>query len=84
MVADAFHVISDSNKRMDEARRIEQDVYHSRKVKIHKKLFLVGKDKLTEEGLAKIDGLLHKYPSLAGFYWAKEKVRELYQQEREE
>ncbi len=80
VVVDPFHVVADANKRMDEARRIEQDVVRRRQLKIPKKIFLVGKDKLNEEGLAKIDGLLHKYPSLAGFYWAKEKIRELYQQ----
>jgi len=32
VVVTPFHVIADSNKRMDEARRIEQDVYWKRKV----------------------------------------------------
>jgi len=41
VVADAFHVIADANKRMDEARRIEQDIYQKRKVKIPKKIFLI-------------------------------------------
>ena len=49
VVVDPFHVIADSNKRMDEARRIEQDVYRKRKVQIPKKLFLVGREKLTDE-----------------------------------
>jgi transposase len=80
VVVDPFHVVADANKRMNEARRIEQDVARRRQVKIPKKIFLVGKDKLNEEGLAKVDGLLHRYPSLAGFHWAKEKIRDLYQQ----
>ena len=82
---DPFHVIADSNKRMDEARRIEQDVYRKKKVQIPKKIFLVGREKLTEERRQRVDTLLEKYPGLKGFYWAKEKIRELYrQQSREE
>jgi len=85
VVVDPFHVIADSNKRMDEARRIEQDVHRKKKVQIPKKIFLVGREKLTEERRQKVDTLLDKYPGLKGFYWAKEKIRELYrQQSREE
>jgi len=80
VVVDPFHVIADSNKRMDEARRIEQDVHRKRKVQIPKKIFLVSRGKLTEERRQRVDTLLEKYPSLEGFYWAKEKIRELYRQ----
>ena len=85
VVVDPFHVIADSNKRMDEARRIEQDVYRKKKAQIPKRIFLVGREKLTEERKERVDTLLKKYPGLKGFYWAKEKIRELYrQQSREE
>jgi len=85
VVVDPFHVIADSNKRMDEARRIEQDVYRKRKVQIPKKIFLIGREKLSDERKRKVDELLDKYSGLKGFYWAKEKIRELYrQQSREE
>ncbi len=80
VVVDPFHVIADSNKRMDEARRIEQDVHRRKKVQIPKKIFLVGREKLSEEKRQKVDTLLEKYPGLKGFYWAKEKIRELYRQ----
>jgi len=80
VVVDPFHVIADSNKRMDEARRIEQDV-HRKKVQIPKKIFLVGREKLTEERRQKVDTLLDKYSGLKGFYWAKEKIRELYRKQ---
>ena len=84
-VVDPFHVIADSNKRMDEAMRIEQDVYRKRKVQIPKKIFLVGEGKLDEDKRQKVDKLLDNYPGLKGFYWAKEKIRELYgQQSREQ
>jgi transposase len=80
VVVDPFHVIADSNKRTDEARRIEQDVHRKRKVQIPKKIFLVGREKLSEEKKQKVDKLLDNYPGLKGFYWAKEKIRELYRQ----
>jgi len=80
VVVDPFHIIADSNRRMDEARRIEQDVHRKRQVQIPKKIFLVGREKLTEEKRQKVDKLLEKYPALKGFYWAKEKIRELYRQ----
>ena len=84
VVVDHFHVIADSNRRMDEARKIEQDVLGSKKIKIPKKIFLIGREKLGEEKRQRVDELLDKYPSLKGFYWAKEKVRELYRQETRE
>lgn len=62
VAVDPFHVIADSNKRMDEARRIEQDVHRKRKVQIPKKIFLVGREKLTEEKKQKVDTLLEKHP----------------------
>lgn len=80
VVADHFHVIADSNRRMDEARRIEQDVHLKRKVRIPRKILLIGGEKLSQEARQKVNGLLEKYPSLKGFYWAKEKMREVYRQ----
>jgi len=84
VVVDPFHVIADSNRRMDEARRIEQDVYRKRKVKIPKRIFLIGREKLSEKGKEKVAKLLAMHPGLKGFYWAKGKIRELYRQESKE
>jgi len=70
---------------MDEARRIEQDVAHRRQIKIPKKIFLIGNNKLSEDKKRKVAELLDKYPSLKGSYWTKEKIRELcHQAERAE
>lgn len=55
---------------MDEARRIEQDVTNKRRVRIPKKIFLVGLERLSEEGVLKLDELLSRYPNLKDFYWA--------------
>ncbi len=41
-------MVADSNKRMDEARNIEQDVDRKRKVTIPKKIFLIGRGRLRE------------------------------------
>ena len=79
VVVDPFHVIADANQRFDEARRLEQEV-RRRRVNIPKRVFLVGREKLKEEQRQKVDSLLARYPNLGGFYWAKEKLRELYQQ----
>jgi transposase len=81
VVAAPLHIIADSNKRMDEAKRIEQEVNYRKKVKIPKKIFPIREEKLGEEEKRKVEGLLDKYPSLKGFYWAKENIRELYRQE---
>ncbi len=51
-------MIADSDNRMDKARRIEQNVYRTRKLKIHKKIFLIGRGKLGEEKRQRVDELL--------------------------
>lgn len=79
VVVDPFHIIADANRRLDEARRLEQEV-RGRRVSIPKRVFLVGREKLREGHRQKVDSLLAHYPNLKGFYWAKEKLRELYQQ----
>lgn len=45
MARDHFHIIQDLNWRLDEARKIEQDAW---KVEIPRKIFLVGKEKLSK------------------------------------
>lgn len=79
VVVDPFHIIADANNRLDEARRLEQEV-RGKRVSIPKRVFLVGREKLQEEQRQKVDDLLGCYPNLKGFYWAKEALRELYKQ----
>lgn len=43
-------------------------------------MFLVGREKLTEERRQRVDKLLDNYSGLKGFCWAKEKIRDLYRQ----
>lgn len=80
VVVDHFHVVADANKRMDEARRLEQEAAGN-KARIPKRVFLVGREKLREEQRQRVDSLLRHYPNIKAFYWAKEALRELYRQE---
>ena len=75
VVIDHFHVIYDANRRVDEARKIEQDAW---KVEIPRRLFLVGKEKLSSRQRERIESYGRKYPSLKEFYWMKEELRRLY------
>lgn len=72
-VVDPFHVIQDANRRVDEARRIEQDV---RRKRIPKKLFLVGKERVKEK--ERLSNLLREYPNIKNFYVVKERLRDMY------
>ncbi len=76
VVVDHFHLIQDANRRVDEARKIEQDACRR---EIPKKLFVIGQEKLSpreKERLANYTGL---YPSLKEFHWMKEKLRRFYE-----
>ncbi len=54
--------IADDSRGMDEAGGIEQDVHGRRKVKIPKKIFLVGREKLSREKREEeIDKFLDRY-----------------------
>ena len=75
VVIDHFHIIQDANRRVDEARKIEQDAW---KVEIPRKIFLVGKEKLSPSQKKKIESYFQKYPSLKEFYWMKEALRRFY------
>lgn len=75
IVVDHYHVIQDANRRVDEARRIEQDAW---KVRIPRRIFLVGGEKLSKKDEMRLQRILNKYPSLKEFYWMKEALREFY------
>lgn len=48
---------------------------------IPKWVFLRVREKLAEEQRQRVEALLARYPNLQGFYWAKERLRELYRQQ---
>lgn len=80
VVLDPFHVVADANRRIDEARRLEQEATGNR-TRIPKRVFLVGQEKLREEQRKRVFSLLRQYPNIKAFYWAKEELRGLYRQE---
>lgn len=79
IVVDHFYVIQDANRRVDEARKIEQEAL---KVDIPRKLFLIGKEKLSQKEKEEVESYGQKYPSLKEFYWMKEALRSFYQLKR--
>lgn len=56
IVAAPLHIIANFNKRMDEAKRIEQEVNYRKKVKIPKKIFPIREERLGEEEKRKVEG----------------------------
>jgi len=81
IVIDRFHVVHDANRRVDEARRIEQEA--TRKP-IPKHLFLKAEERLSDKQRQWLDHYLRLYPSLREWYWAKEQLRRIYWAESKE
>lgn len=89
IVVDHFHVIADANKRVAEARRIEQDI--EEKVKrsypkhINAKLLSRNNEDLTKKQQDMITSYLNLFPAVEIFYKIKEQLRNMYKsQTREE
>lgn len=75
IVVDHFHVIQDANKRVDEARRIEQEAV---KRTIKWKVFAKGVERLKNEEKALLHFYFDKYPLLKEWHWGKEQLRSFY------
>jgi transposase len=75
VVVDHFHLIQDANRRLDEARKIEQDA--SRR-EIPKKIFLIGQEKLSPREKERMANYYRLYPTLKEFHWLKEQLRRFY------
>ena len=88
IVIDHFHIIQDANKRVSEARRIEEDVEEKVKgngpKRIPFKLFTKNKEDLKGEQSKLLAFYKHRYPSLSVFYSCKEKLRDMYKAETKE
>lgn len=82
IVIDHFHIIQDANRRIQEARKIEEDVQEKIKgngVKsIPWKLLTRNKEDLKGEQIVFVSFYLHRFPILALFYSCKEKLRDMY------
>jgi transposase len=83
IVLDHFHVIQDANQRLDDARRLEQEM--QRRKHIGKRWwFLMARERLGAEHRLKLDQLLEQYDSLKEFYYYKEQLRKLYKSKNRE
>lgn len=83
IVVDHFHVISDANRRLEEARRLEQRM-RGRKYIGKRWWFIKGREKLGDKEKKLLDALLKKYPELKAFYYFKEQLRLFYKAKNRE
>jgi len=82
LVIDHFHVIQDANRRLNEARKIEDDVEEKIKgngpKRIPWKLLMKNKEDLKGDQDKIVRYYLHLFPALAIFYACKERLRDMY------
>lgn len=83
IVLDHFHVISDANQRLDEARCLEQEMQRRRHIG-KRWWFLMGRERLDKKHRGLLDQLLEHYDSLKEFYYYKEQLRTLYRSKNRE
>ena len=75
VVIDHFHVIQDANKRIDEERRILQNVF---KWEIPRKIFIKNKEHLKDKELKTMHFWFKKLKDLESFWQTKETLRDIY------
>lgn len=75
IVIDHFHVIQDANKRIDEERRILQNVFG---FEIPRKIFIKNKEHLKNEELKKMSFWFKKLSDLKTYWQTKETLRDIY------
>jgi len=75
VVIDHFHVIHDANNRLQEARKIEQNLT---KVRINWKVFTKNNEHLDFHEHHLLQGYCQRFPVLHCFYRVKEDLREVY------
>lgn len=83
IVLDHFHVIQDANQRLDDARRLEQEMQGRRHIG-KRWWFLTARERLDGKHRAMLDQLLERYDSLKAFYYYKEQLRALYRSKNRE
>ncbi len=89
IVIDHFHIIQDANRRVNQARLIEDDVEEKIKgngpKRIPWKLITRNKEHLKGKQAQLINYYLSRYPAVSIFYACKEKLRDMYKsQDKEE
>ena len=75
VVVDHFHVIQDANHRIDEERRILQDIFKKR---IPRYIFTKNKEDLKGLQIHLLADIIKQYPELHMFYATKERLRDMY------
>lgn len=75
VVADRFHVIHDANRRLDEARRLEQA---EAQAPLRRWPLLKAQERLSPRQQAQLADLQARYPTLKEHHWIKEQLRALY------
>ena len=81
IVADPFHVVRDANKRLDEERRVSEEVYFAMKGvrrRIPKRILMKAEERLHLFQKAKVKKILSENENLEVFYRFKERVRGVY------
>ena len=81
IVADPFHVVRDANKRLDDERKVAEEVYfalNNTRRRIPKRCLMMGKEKLRGRKKQKVEEILSQHEDIRVFYHFKEKVRSLY------
>lgn len=84
IIIDHFHIIQDANRRVNEARKIEDDIEEKIKnngpKRIPWKLLTKNKEDLKGCQFELVKYYLNRYPAVSIFYSCKERLREMYQQ----
>ncbi len=81
IVVDHFHVIQDANRRLDEERRLLQDIFKKR---IPRWLLTKNKEDLNRDQPPLLADVIRKYPELLMFYQTKERLRDMYRSKTKE
>jgi transposase len=75
VVADPFHVIQDANRRVDEARLVEQQVTGAR---LPRWPLVKNEEDLTERQAAQLAAIRKRHRNVSHFHWVKEQLRDIY------
>ena len=74
VIVDPFHVIQDANRRLDQARLVEQDASG---YKISKYALVKSREKLTPKQAAEVDWIRGRFGALYEMYLLKEDLRKI-------
>ncbi len=75
VVVDHFHVIQDANRKLDEERRLLQDIYKKR---IPRWILTKNKEDLKFHQIPILEVIMKQYPELKMYWETKERLRSMY------